>query len=409
MVFVGGLPLLHHNPAYASEAEGIRGFLGETWVHAVSVMMHASGALLIAGALLAVLLMSHRIRSAADAGTEIALRSRALPVARMLVVVGWGVNLLGGTMRLLEPDHPTIAEVGTIAWVQVLLVKHIVILAALLLSLVAVEWAPRLWHKYASRAAGAGIVLVLISAILGGVSTGLPVPAQDFMMSPPSPGVPSAPPGEYVVDYKNTSFDLTGTPLSPALQEFPFEVDHWAFSMTARVEWGLEQSEFTAHLVDPNGDTAVRLDPGPTWAEGKVDVNLYPGTWVLVISSSQALSETVAVSVMVERGTSGTRILEDTVTVERFFELNFWMDPGDWFHYEWSVPEAHGPVRWDIHTHPDPETVTYHKIGEAHEGEGHFEAGNEQIYSLMWLALEDRAFTITYRVEGTFRLHSIYG
>lgn len=406
----GRLSLLHHNPEVAANAEGVRGFLGETWVHPISVMLHTSGALLIAGALLAVILMTHRARHAADPGSAIALRGRALPWARGLLVAGWALNLLGGSMRLFEPDHPTLAEIDTVTWVQVLLVKHIAILVALLASLVAVEWAPRLWHRFSPQAASLGIILVFVSAILGGVSTGLPVPADEMFMQPSSAGVPSAPPGELVVDYRNTSYqNVMGTPLEPFQQEFPFEVDHWAFNMSARVEWTMEQSEFSAHLLDPNEDAVQVLQPGPSWLEGRVNVNLYPGTWILVVESEQALRETVDVSIEIDKGTSGTRILEDTVTVGRddFLELNFWMDPDDEFHYEWLVPDAHGPVYWDIHTHPDDE-VRYHERGEAFQADGHFTAGNEQIYSILWAPVEDRSFTISYRVEGDFRLHSIY-
>ncbi len=407
----GLLPLLHHNPEFAANAEGVRGFLGQTWVHQFSVMLHTSGALLIAGALLAVILMSHRARHATDLGSAIALRGRTLPWARGLLVAGWALNLLGGSMRLFEPDHPTLGEIDTVTWVQVLLLKHIAILVALLASLVAVEWAPRIWHRLSQQAAFLGIILVFVSAILGGVSTGLPVPADEMFMRPSSAGVPSAPPGEHVVDYWNTSDEqVIGTPFEPYHKEFPFPVDHWAFNMSARIEWGMDQSEFRAHLVDPNGDTAQHLDPGPTWAQARVNVNLYPGTWILVVESEQALNENVDVFIETDAGTSGTRILEDTVTVGRddFLELNFWMDPDDDFHYDWSVPDAHGPVYWDIHTHPDDE-VRYHERGEAFQADGHFTAGNEQIYSILWAPTGDQSFTISYRVEGDFRLHSIYG
>jgi hypothetical protein len=402
---------LHHNPAYAADAEGIRGFLGETWVHQSSVMMHASGALLIAGALLAVLLLTHRMRNITDTGSALAMRARGMKWARILLVVGWAINLLGGTMRLFEPDHPSIAEIGAVAWVQVILIKHVFILGALLASLIAVEWAPRLWHRYRPRAAAIGLVFVFLSAVLGGVSSGLPVPAQSAMMNPPSLGVPSPSPGEHVVEYKNTTFQITGSPVAPAQQEFPFEVDHWAFAMTARIEWTTQSNMIDAWLVDPNGDTVARLTPSQgTTAQTHVDVNLYPGTWVLLMETSQSLMESVHASIKLERGTAQERVLEGTVHVsaDGFFEINFWMDPGDHFHYHWHVPDAHGPVHWDIHTHPDGE-VRYHERGEAHDGEGDFISGNEQIYSIMWLPLEDRSFTITYRVEGSFRLHSIYG
>lgn len=402
--------LLHHNPEYAADATGVRGFLGETWVHQISVMLHASGALLIAGALLAVLLMASRMHHAATAGDALEIRMRGLPWARIVLIVGWALNLLGGTMRLFEPDHPGIAEIGTVAWVQVILIKHGFILVALLASVWAVEWVPKLWRRYASHAAVVGIVFVFLAAILGGVSSGLPVPAQEGMFPARTISAPSEPPGERVEVFTNSSFSsVTAGPLNEWEQELPFRVDPWAFNLSARLEWGSSQSEFTGRLVDPNGDTAAHLEiTGPTTAIGIVDVNLYPGPWVLVINSDQAIMDTVAASVKAEEGTAGERTFEGTATVtDRFLELNFWMDPGDHFHYHWSVPAAHAPVYWDIHTHPDGE-VRYHEQGEAGQRQGDFVAGNEQIYSILWAPAGDRGFTIEYQITGTMRLHSVY-
>ncbi len=404
---------LHHNPDYAADATGVRGFLGETWVHQVSVMFHASGALMIAGALLAVLLMAGRMRHATTTGQALDLRGRGLPLARILVVSGWGLNLLGGTMRLFEPDHPGIAEIDTVTWVQVLLVKHILILGALIASLLAVEWAPRLWRRYAPQAAVVGIVLVFLSAVLGGVSTGLPVPSDEAMSTSNIRG-PSDPPGEQVDVYSNTTYNpVSAGPLNRWEQEFPFRLDPWTFNLSARLEWGSEQSEFTARFIDPNGDTAASVtQTGPTTAIGRVDVNLYPGAWILEIESTQAVMDLVAVSIKAEEGTAGERTFEGTATVnDGFLEFNLWMDPDDHFHYHWSVPSAHAPIYWDIHTHPDPDDlsqVRYIEEGETGEGDGEFVAGNERVYSILWAPVGDQGFTIDYRITGTMRLHSVY-
>lgn len=403
---------LHHNPEYAADATGVRGFLGETWVHQVSVMFHATGALLIAGALLAVLLMAGRMRHATTPGEAFDLRGGGLPLARILVIAGWALNLLGGTMRLFEPDHPGITEIGTVAWVQVLLIKHLLILGAVVASLIAVEWDPRLWRRLAPQAAVVGIIFVFLSAVLGGFSTGLPVPSDEAMSAGAGIRGPSDPPGTLVEDYTNASYEsITAGPLNPWEQELPFRVDPWAFNLSARIEWGSGQSEFTGSLVDPNGHTAAHLEQtGQTTAMGIVDVNLYPGAWTLVIESEQAIMDLVAVSIKAEEGTAGERTFEGTATVDGdgFLELNLWMDPDDHFHYDWSVPSAHAPVYWDIHTHPDESQVRYIEQGEAGQGEGEFIAGNERVYSILWAPVGEQGFTIDYHVTGTMRLHSVY-
>lgn len=138
-----GQVLAHHDPDAAQGAEGIRAWLGEAWVHQTSVTLHATGALLVAGGLAAVLLM-RSLRS--DQGWS-AWNERSRSWVRLAVMGGWGLNFLGGVMRLYEPDHPGLASFGEVTWVQVLVLKHVALLGAIIFSLLAIEMGPDAWTR----------------------------------------------------------------------------------------------------------------------------------------------------------------------------------------------------------------------------------------------------------------------
>lgn len=393
--------LAHHDPDH--QGSGIRGFLGETWVHQVSVTLHATGALLVAGGLAAVLLMRtlHRPEGAApwSPGNH--------TWVRVAILGGWAVNLLGGSMRLFEPDHPSITAIGDNSWVQILVVKHVALLGAIFFSLLAIELWPRLWTKRLRQHAVIALVLVLFASISGGASTG-------FMLDTPGPMSEGEPAGDVgwgdqpVVSWHNTTVPFGGaTPLSPRESSIPVSVPAAVTELWLTIEWENPAGEFWAVLYDARGDPqGTTHNTTDTQAELTIDDAIAGGTWELRVYSTFSLSDSVQTSIRITQGGHELRVLEETVSLTNGFEINLYMAPGAYFNYSWHIEEGE-PVAWDIHSHPEGR-VEIHEEGRDEHAEGAFVAGPDEVYSIYWRPDPGQMVTLTYHLEGNFTLHSIY-
>lgn len=396
--------LLHHDPNAAEGASGFRAWLGEAWVHQISVTLHATGALLVAGGLAAVLLM-RSLRS--DEGwTAWNPQNRAW--VRAAVLGGWVLNFLGGAARLFQPDHPGLDHIADVAWVQVLLVKHLALLAAIGFSLLAIELGPEAWTRSRLRQhAVVGLVLVLFASVSGGVSTGLPLPGMD-QAGDDMDGMGEQHAG-HGVTWRNVTVDVSGaTPLTPKASSVSLDIAPDTTEIFVELQWNEDTSVVWAEAYAPDG--SFRTESGNVstrTAELAVTNDLEPGTWTIMVKSDRAVADTVQVTSRVTVGGEGFRVLEETVTISRGFEINLYMDPGDYFNYSWSLASGDSAIDWDIHSHPGGEVV-YHHEGRDTEAEGNFTAGPHEVYSIYWRPDVAQSVTLTYRVEGNFTVHSIY-
>lgn len=404
------LTFLHHGDAPEGTSQ-LRLWLGETWVHQSAVILHAVGALLVAGGLIAIMVM----RWWGTAELSVLRWKGRDRWVRSAVLGGWALNGVGGLMRLFEPDHPGLTMIGDVAWVQVLFIKHIALIGALWLSLLALDLGPRRWTADPPQKAFFAVVLVLLSAVLGGMSTGLVIPGvMDDEMDDPLGGLDGSGGAERYV-WTNASVTLTGTPLGGDTQEVPLQVSALASEILVVVTWTNDRLAVTGRLVDPSGEVADERTRGddPIRPTNSLELaaladQVVPGQWKVVLTTERAVQESVSVSARVTESGSGLRVLEDTITITagNFGELNFYMDEGDWFNHTWHVEE--GPaVDWDIHSHPDAATVNVHEEGNGKSGSGNFTAGPDGIYSILWIAPDNEDVTLHYRVAGVYRVHSI--
>lgn len=397
--------LLHHDPDAAANAEGFRAVLGEAWAHQAAVVFHTTGALVVAGALAAVLYLVTVHHNEASPWSTRARRN-----VRTALFVGWVINFLGGVMRLYEPDHPGLSSAPEVAWVNAILIKHLALLAAVGFSVLAVELGPATWRARPRANAVIALALVLVSSLIGGVASGLPLGhmEDDSMVGTGGDDESLAFSGAHVT-YQNSSIPMTATPVAPSRSSVSLEVPQLVSEIWVGLEWTLDQSVISAELWDPSGEVVAESGGvTATTAELSLTRNIIAGQYTIVVRSSQAVQETVSVTARITQGEGGIRVLSETVTVAGLgFEINMYMDPGEWFTYEWSVASGEPAVVWDIHSHPGGQVVV-HESGTATNGEGNFTAGEDEIYSIYWQPAPGQVVTLTYRLEGPFRVHSIF-
>lgn len=208
----------------------------------------------------------------------------------------------------------------------------------------------------------------------------------------------------------------TGTPASPFVEEFPFEVPRGAVGVNGTLAWqkppvdapfGLADT-FEFALLDPRGDVV---------AEGYPDVNGHlivvtieppkPGTWTFRVTSSAAASTPFTIDAVAEL------IVPENNTVVRslelgqasFYEVNLILDEGASFAFSFN---ASAPVRWDIHSHP-PEGLKEWETGEGTTGAAQFMAPSRDVFSILWENPGALPVDLSFEVSGKFRIHSHSG
>lgn len=210
---------------------------------------------------------------------------------------GLAANLVGGSMRLAESDHPTLASIGENPWVQIILTKHII--WAFLVGITFLwlhRQLPRMLGpkavdeaqlESAKKGAYYGVALVLMITLAGAAASAVGPGAHGAMEAP-------SPAGEMThlesVNRTVRQFfngTLTGLPTRPASQEIPVVVPANATRFTAQVTWTDATGNLQLQLLDPTGHATPGTTTGmQSAAEAKSPLS---GTWRIIVSSQQGV------------------------------------------------------------------------------------------------------------------------
>jgi len=199
-----------------------------------------------------------------------------------------GVNLLGGFMRTYESDHPHITQFADSPWVELIVVKHAFLFAAMGAAIVLFErFVPRqrqrlhdpqapapdpVAHRFLVFLAFSGIAA---AAVLGSAS-------QVVTEFPEPPATPVVVPAHST--YQNFTGTWSGTPVQPALATGAFTVAPNATFLVVGFEPGMAASP-QATLTGPDGTQHPVAFPN-TGATTLITLDHpAPGAWSFTMTS----------------------------------------------------------------------------------------------------------------------------
>ncbi|MGQ0536609.1 MAG: hypothetical protein ACT4PT_11115 [Methanobacteriota archaeon] len=413
--------LLHHGGPQAQG--GIQGFIDSELGNTVAIIAHTIGAILFAIGIGVILLWARAARATdRDRAKDLA---HFLPSARLAVIVGVVVNFAGGIMRLYQSDHPSLTEIGTNPWVQLLVLKHVVLVAGVFLSFYLSygplrAYAPSRWGgrtplpsphlaKRTTLIASWTILAIAAAAILGAVANTVgpgTLPA-DVMGDGMGPAVEGGGVDGRIL-YANYTGTITGTPLSPGEDSLAFDVFAGTNEILAEIAWSDPVAAFGLVLVDPDGNEAATFrETGSRQGEARAATDIAPGQWTATITSERGLNTRFNLTVRMLVGVRLPTEVVDTVTIppNLFAELNMNMTRGAVFNYTF---EADADVYFNIHSHPNDELVI-HEEGTYRTHAGTFAADRDDVFSILFENRGLAPITVRYGVEGRFEVHSFSG
>lgn len=420
-------PPLHHAGAGADEtANPLQRFLDSDPGIVLGGILHTLGALLFTAGIALYVYQARQVQHARNRGDAPTLR--VLPLAHGLTLSGIVFNGLGGLMRLYQSDHPGLEQLGSSAWVQLLVLKHLFLIlgvgAAVYLTyfthgLATREDAPTSFVPHTSRisaVAFASFATILLATVLGAVAGNTPIPGVE------PPAVMDEEGGDEHVGhamtahyYANWTGTLTGTPAQPDRQTRDWTLPENTSQVFVELGFGnAARTQANVELVDPTGKAAA---PKRETGAGRVSLTLdrpMPGTWKIVVSSTQSFLEPYTV---IARATTGPvpHIFERTYLVNPspgaggiFVETNLKMAPGNRINFTWRVLESSSQLDFNLHVHFGNNQVEYPIRGTWNSYTGNYThvAGKGDGASLMWTNRNQAALRITVRIEGTFTFES---
>jgi uncharacterized membrane protein len=421
----------HHGDAGGASQNWLQRFNDSDAGVLLAGTLHSVGALLFAGGIALYLYVAHSMRRAAreDRPAHVGL----LIYAHGFTIVGIVLNGLGGVMRLYEGDHPKLDRLGDSTWVQVLLVKHLFLVAGVGLALW-LAWRTRRVARLppheaslepeASRMAwyaAASLSTILLAAVLGAVAGNVDL-AADLGQSPPLSSMDDghAAHGEaQVLAEFSTSGVITGTPGQPGVHDDYVTVPEGADRITVVLTWstasaqGLSPVEMSVGLKDgedqPVTGQETRVDRALTVVVPPERVR--PGRWTVSVVSERAVQESYELHVTAVRSEGHGNVINRTVRVEpgTFFEANLLMESGQSISFEWALLNTTTrKVHFDVHMH-EGEQVRYAVNGDYNAYDGNYtHTGPTQGPSLLWENGGSDAVEIHVRVTGEFAVHSYH-
>ncbi|MBW3582924.1 MAG: hypothetical protein KY455_07485 [Euryarchaeota archaeon] len=231
-----------------------------------------------------------------------------------------------------------------------------------------------------------------------------------------------------------------GPVLSPAVYEFkdrflaagaeepkvfPFDVPENATEVEGLLVWTTTAAVLDFRLLDPAGEEAA-----DGWGESKshryvtTTASVTPGTWKAEVTISRGVDVGFALQVTA-RIAEPYGAIEETFTIPArnpardlpgdlrgtvypildrdYAEVNLNMVPGDGFAYTWN---ADGEVYFNVHYHK--EGATERPIEKrTDQDEGNFTADASEVYALLWRNEGSEPVTVTLKMDGVYRLHSM--
>ena len=218
--------------------------------------------------------------------------ARILNTATFLAYVSILINLLGGFMRTYETGHPSITEFGTSAWVRAISIKHVFLFVGMGAAVYLFERvAPRHIKAMQEGRLGEepmtkhtlGVLLValgiMVAAVLGAVSTVLPVAAEPMEEEMEVPAVDS---------YLNVSGNYQSTPLAPGEAQGEVPVPVGMHDLLFVLTWTSPspQANLGLRLLDPGGTIVKDVTGSGGRLEGNLGRAPEAGTWTYQITSA---------------------------------------------------------------------------------------------------------------------------
>lgn len=321
-------------------------------------------------------------------------------------------NLVGGFMRTYLPGHPTLKDIAHSPWVQVVLLKHAFIFAAL----GGLIWlhhfvTPRLRRDGLSGRTPLGhdvgvylvVVGVIVASVLGAMAQISPLGAG---FDPEETVTVHTDDGRFI-QYTNATGALTSTPVQPQEATGTFLVPLGAASIQVKILYDNTFGELQLRIEAPDGTDATGIGIG-----GQLEVEVPPpmrGLYTYRISADTFAVETAwEISIRVASAAADETLLVETFTIPpgTFFEINTQMPGNASFHWDWVIEEGTA-VAFDVHSHFDGE-VQYLVEKTAAEDRGSFTNDREGGYSLLWENTGAAPVTLVYRVWGDFEVDSYF-
>lgn len=421
------LPPLHHPGAEAeTDATPLQRFLDSEAGIVLAGVLHTLGALLFTAGIALYLYQARQVRHAQQRNETPSLR--VLPLAHGLTLGGILLNGIGGLMRLFESDHPSLGELATSSWVQLLFVKHLFLILGVALAvfltyhthwLATREDAPKSFFPHANRISAVAITsfgTILLATVLGAMAGNALLPPALLPGDGMEGGDNHTAHAGTLILYANRTGTITGSPAQPGRDESQWTLPANTTQIFVELGWTASpQVQMDVQLLDPQGKTA---SPKRDARSGRVSLTLdtpSPGTWKIVVTSEQAVLEPYTVIARATVGPMAT-IFERTYTVNpnpsgaarAFVEVNLKMSPGQRINFTWRVLDSPAKLDFNLHVHFSG-NVEYPIRGSWNSYSGNYThvTGKGDGASLMWTNSENPTpLRITCRIEGTFRFES---
>jgi len=391
-------------------------------------VLHSVGALLFAGGIVLYLYVAHALRKEGAPRGRIPL----LAYAHAFTLSGVALNGVGGVMRLYESDHPKLDRLADSTWVQVLLVKHLFLIAGVALA-VALAWRtrvlarspeePAVYRRSASRLtwyAAASLSTILLAAVLGAVANNVDL-AADLGETPALAGMDDHGHAEaQVLADSSVPGTITATPAQPAQQSTSVFVAGEADRIVAVLRWtsnetgGVSPVDLGLLIRDPNGKDV----PGTTMRGDRTlgitvaGASVIEGDWRFIVTATRAFAERYTLHVTVLHSAGAGNLINRTVTVApgEFFEANLLMGSGSSIEFEWTILNSTTrKVHFDVHRHPEGRDPEYPVQGEFNAYRGNYtHPGGTQGPSLLWENGGTDDVAIRMRITGDFTVHSYH-
>lgn len=393
-------------------------------------VMHSLGALLFVAGLSLYVYQARLVRRARVEGRAVPLG--ILNYAHVATLLGIGLNGVGGVMRLYESDHPSLDRLGDSLWVQVLLVKHLFLIAGVGLA-VYLTWStwratrgPQAASELERRSprvvayAAASLATILLATVLGAVAGDIDLAADLGQVPEVGPDAEPMTAASSLPEADRLSVPgviQVGTPARPESWTYVFLVAPGRTVLAATLTWSTPVASLNLTVRDPQGvlPPASHQKGETSWTVTVRGPDVRPGNWTLLVRGDQALNERYQLTALAYAEGSTFRDLERTVTVlggRRFAEANLVMVGPRTLNYSWEIVGSDAKAYFDVHVH----IAKTGKVEEPVAGEWNRHAGTYRHViqetdgaSLLWQNNGTTPVDIHLRIWGHFRLDAFFG
>lgn len=199
---------------------------------------------------------------------------------------------------------------------------------------------------------------------------------------------------------------VSGTPVEPGVEEFPFEVPQGAVGINGTLTWASPVARLDLELIDPYGELVMTGYPAQ---DGMLVVaTVEPpasGTWTFRVLGELPAPVDFTLAAVAELIVPADNEVVKTVALRGgagFYEVNMIMEENATFTFSFNATE---PINWDVHSHPES-GVKYWQEGTDTSAAGSFTAPERGIYSILFHNENPLPVDVTFELYGAFRQHS---